>query len=76
MKKYAKVDGHPNLLRDLDTNAIINTDKISSDNYTIVKQKKEEENKRISHIEDDIHQLKTSIDEIKFLLKDILNGSR
>lgn len=75
MKKYAKVDGHPNLLRDLDTNAIINTDKISLDNYTIAKQKRDDEKKRMSHIEDDIQQLKTSIDEIKFLLKGILNGS-
>ena len=33
MKKYAKVDGYPNLIRDLDTNAIINTDSISASTY-------------------------------------------
>lgn len=75
MKRYAKVDGHPNLLRDLETNAIINTDKISLDSYTIAKQKKEDEVRRIEGIEKDLNQLKSSIDEIKFLLQGILNGS-
>jgi hypothetical protein len=75
MKKYAKVDGHPNLLRDLDTNAIINTDKVSLDSYTIAKKKREEEKNRIERIEEDLNQLKSSIDEIKHLLGKIVNGS-
>ena len=32
IKKYAKVEGHPNLLRDLSTNAIVNP----LDNYYFV----------------------------------------
>lgn len=73
---YAKVEGHPNLLRDLRTNAIINTDKISSTNYNIAKQKKEEEKNRIDKIENELSELKSSIDSIKNLLEDLVNGPR
>lgn len=75
MNNYAKVEGHPNLLRDLKTNAIINTDKISLDNYTIAKKKREHENKRIDNIENDLKELKSSIEELKNLLRGIRNES-
>jgi hypothetical protein len=42
--KYAKVEGYPNLLRNLDTNAIINTDEMASNNYDLIKKRREEEN--------------------------------
>lgn len=73
---YAKVEGHPNLIRDLRTNAIINTDKISSSNYNIVKQKREEERNRIDRMENELSELKSSIDNIKTLLEDLVNGPR
>jgi hypothetical protein len=73
---YAKVEGHPNLVRDLKSNAIINTDKISLDNYTIAKRKKEEEVKRIDNIENELIELKSSIDEIKQLLRTLANEPR
>lgn len=76
MTNYAKVDGHPNLLRDLKTNAIINTDSISLDNYTNAKRKKEKELKRIDNIEDELTEIKSSIDEIKNLLRSLTNDSR
>lgn len=73
MIKYAKVEGHPNLLRDLKTNAIINTDQIALDSYTIAKNKKKEELNRINNIENDLNDLKSSMDEIKQLLKRLVN---
>jgi hypothetical protein len=73
--KYAKVEGHPNLLRDLSTNAIINTDSFSSDQYTVLKNKKKTEKNKIENIENELSELKSSIEEIKFLLKGIVNGS-
>jgi len=75
MNYYAKVEGHLNLLRDLKTNAIINTDKISSDHYSIAKRKKEEEKLRVDKIETELLELKSSIEEVKQLLKDIANES-
>ena len=73
---YAKVEGHPNLIRDLKTNAIINTDKIALDHYTIAKEKKEQELQRINNIENDLNDLKSSIDEIKQLLRTLSNEPR
>ncbi len=73
--KYAKVEGHPNLLRDLSTNAIINTDSISSGHYTMLKNRKILEKTRIDNLETELSELKSSINEIKCLLKDLVNGS-
>jgi hypothetical protein len=72
---YAKVEGHPNLIRDLKTNAIINTDNIELDNYTLAKSKKEKEKLRVDKIESELMDLKSSIEEIKMLLKGIRNES-
>jgi len=73
--KYALVEGHPNLIRDLSTNAIINTDSKASEQYLKTRDRKKEEQKKIYNIESDIEELKSSIDEIKILLKSILKGS-
>ena len=40
MKDYAKVEGHPHLVRDLKSNAIINTDEIALNNYNLIKKRK------------------------------------
>lgn len=74
-QKYAKVEGHPNLLRDLSTNAIINTDSITSNHYTILKNRKNNEKNRIDNVESQIGELKESINEIKSLLRELINGS-
>jgi hypothetical protein len=73
--KYAKVEGHPNLLRDLSSNAIINTDTLSFNQYNLNKQKRASEKQRIDKIEFELNDLKSSIEEIKSLLKGIVNGS-
>jgi hypothetical protein len=73
--KYALVEGHPNLIRDLSTNAIINTDSKASEQYLKTRDRKKEEQKKIYNIESDIEELKSSIDEIKILLKSVLKGS-
>lgn len=71
MDKYARVEGHPNLVRDVKTNAIINTDQTALDNYVMQKLKKEEEFSRLNAIESDLNSLKLTIGEIKQLLKDL-----
>ncbi len=66
---YAKVEGHPNLVRDLSTNAIINTDSIASEQYLKIKERKKQEQEKLGRIESDIEDLKSSINEIKSLLR-------
>ena len=75
MKDYAKVEGHPHLIRDLKSNAIINTDDIALTNYTLIKKRKELEKNKIDSIEYELKDLRSSIDEIKELLREIKNES-
>jgi hypothetical protein len=70
-KRYAKVEGHPNLLRDLSTNAIINTDTIKSQQYIKTKQRREKEQEKIANIENELSELKSSMEEIKSMLRKI-----
>lgn len=61
-----KVEGHVNLYRDEESGAIINTDSASYDKYV-----KTIENSEIKKQE--LDKMKNDIDEIKSLLKDLLN---
>ena len=68
-KKYAKVEGHPNLLRDLSTNAIVNTDTIASEKYVKIRERKRQDQEKLSNMESEIEDIKSSINEIKHLLR-------
>jgi len=70
-----QVKGHSNLFRDKSSNAILNTDMNAYQNYMESKRIKEEETKRITNIEDDLNSLKGDIDEIKTMLRSLVNGS-
>ena len=72
--QYAKVEGYPNLLRDLNTNAIINTDTFGSDQYNMLKKRRSHERLKMENLEQDLQNVKSDLDEIKSLLKEILNG--
>lgn len=74
-QRYAKVEGYPNLIRDLDTNAIINTDSIESINYDRSRNLRKKKEEELNYIKSDIDDMKSSIQEIKLLLKEILNGT-
>jgi hypothetical protein len=63
------VEGHNNLFRDRNTGAILNRDASAYQNYMRLKQIKENEKNEIDNIKQDI-------DEIKSLLKELINGSR
>jgi hypothetical protein len=74
-KNYARVDGYPNLIRDLDTNAIINTDSIESSNYDRNRKIRQRKSEEIDIIKSDLVNIKSSIEEIKTLLGRIVNES-
>jgi endonuclease I len=75
MNNYAKVNGYPNLLRDLDTNAIINVDSIESNNYDRIRKSNKRRREEIDVIKSDLHNIKSSINEIKSMLREIINES-
>lgn len=61
------VEGHPNLYRDENSGAIINYDAHSYNQYMNIKKNKENQ-------QQEINQLKNDINEIKSILKELLNG--
>ena len=69
-----KVEGHNNLVRDDNTNAILNTDSSEYDNYIKRRAQRKQGSDRIDNMEDDLKSLKDDINEIKTLLKALSNG--
>ena len=63
------VEGHNNLFRDRNTGAILNKDKSAYLNYLRLKEIKQNE-------KNEIDEIKKDIDEIKSLLKELINGPR
>jgi hypothetical protein len=63
------VEGDKNLFRDENSGAIVNCDTLGYAQY--LKMKSEKKKQR-----EEIEQIKKDIDEIKFLLKELVNGSR
>lgn len=63
------VKGFPNLYRDEKTGAILNYDNQSYNQYINAKN-----NREVQKVE--LEEMKKDIEEIKLLLKEIINGSR
>jgi formiminotetrahydrofolate cyclodeaminase len=74
--KYLKVSGHENLARDIETGAILNLDIDSYKSYMKLKEIKLREEQRVSNLETQIDTLKGDLNEIKHLLKEIVNGPK
>lgn len=68
---YRKIEDHPSLVRDSKTNAIINKDQVAYKNYVYNKEIKENQNNKIEKIESNLSELKTELEEIKNLLRNL-----
>ena len=77
MAKKIEVEGYDGLVRDQSTNAIVNGNVSEYQNYLQMKSKKNEENLRVLDMEEDLTKLKSDIEELKQLLRSLVNdGSR
>jgi len=65
---------HENLMRDLNNNSLINTSENEYQEYLTKRNLKIKENQKIQNLEDDFANIKSDIDEIKMLLKELMNG--
>jgi hypothetical protein len=73
---YINVKGHNNLKRDPVTNSIINTNMTEYQEYVSKRNKKGEEKQKLQTIEEEVANMKEDLDEIKSLLRSLVNGSR
>jgi len=70
----AKVEGHAHLVRDLKSQAIVNTDSAAYAQYMARKTSQKKKNDEIRDVIRDVNELRTEMREIKDLLLGIANG--
>ena len=73
MNDYLKVENENSLVRDLNSNAIINTNRSDYDKFLSLSQKKYQEKKEYDDLKSDVKSLKDDMNEIKSLLKSIVD---
>jgi len=71
---YYKVKDNSDLVRDPSTGAILNTNSLDYDKYVAQRDSKNVEHKKTENIERDISTLRQELDEIKSLLRELVNG--
>ena len=69
---YAKVKGHSHLIRDLKSQAIINTDSDAYARYMARKAKQSKKDDEMRKVVREVNEIKTEMFEIKSLLKNFL----
>ena len=71
---YHKVKYNSDLVRDPNTGAILNTNSLDYDKYVAQRKVKNKEHEKTENIERDISTLRQELDEIKSLLRELVNG--
>ena len=61
---YIKVEGRPNLVRDTESGAILNTNKGAVENYIMIREKHENKDKQIEQMQSDIDELKQLVKQL------------
>jgi len=74
--EFYGLEGHKDLARDPETNAILNVNSMEYQQYLSRREVKSEKNQKVQTMEEEVANIKGEIDEIKSLLKELLNGSR
>jgi len=70
-----KVKDQSDLARDPQTGSIINVNNLDYEKYVASRKVKNEKTKRVTSIEEDLVNLKNEMNEIKSLLKELVNGN-
>ena len=70
-----KLEGHSDLARDPKTNSIVNVNSSDYEQYIARRSIKNEEVQKSQNVEQELADLKGEINEIKSLLKELVNGN-
>lgn len=70
------MEGNRDLARDPLTNSIINVNTLEYEHYIAKRNAKKEKSKKVESIEEEVANMKSDLDEIKSLLREILNGNK
>ena len=72
---YVKVKDHDHLVRNTQSNCIVNTNKAEYEEYLTRRKLKKSEKNKVDNLERDISTLRDEITEIKDLLRSLVNGN-
>ena len=70
-----KLEGHSDLARDPKTNSILNVNTTDYEQYIARRSVKNEELEKSQNVEQELADLKSEMNEIKSLLKELVNGN-
>jgi hypothetical protein len=73
--EFYEMKGHKDLARDPETNAIINVNNLEYTQYLSRREVKIEKNEKVQTMEEDLANMKSELNEIKSLLKELIHGS-
>jgi hypothetical protein len=73
---HSKIEGHPDLIRDMNTNAILNTNQSGYETYLAAAQVKQKEQNKVEDLERNLDSIKEEINQVKLLLRELLNAPR
>ena len=71
---YVKVKDNEHLIRNTNSNCIVNTNKSEYEEYITRRKLKKSEKSKIDNLERDMSTLRNEIAEIKDLLRSLVNG--
>ena len=74
MSKFVKVKSDVSLVRDMDSNAIVNQNQSEFDKFISLSKKKYKERNELDTMKSDLDALKTDMEEIKSLLKSMVRN--
>ena len=69
---YYKIEGNQDLARDPENGSIVNVNDLEYQQYVAVRKAKKAKN---GSVEEDLANLKSEMNEIKSLLKELVNGN-
>ena len=72
---YVKVKDNEHLIRNTNSNCIVNTNKSEYEEYITRRKLKKSEKNKVDNLERDISTLRNEITEIKDLLRSLVNGN-
>ena len=72
---YGKVKDHDHLMRNTQSNCIVNTNKAEYEEYLTRRKLKKSEKYKVDNLERDISTLRNEITEIKDMLRSLVNGN-
>ena len=62
--EFKKVEGHSDIIRDLETNAVINTNKTAYQDYLKMREQKLNEIQRLDKLENEVGEIKSLLQKL------------